>query len=56
MDSVYDHFLFCTLLYLWIPIVPCPYYSFLLVYAGKYLYEMYLNNEQCGHKINQLGC
>ena len=33
-----------------------PSYSLLLVYEGKYLYDAYLNNEQCEHKCNQLGC
>ena len=34
-----------TVLYLWVPIVLCPSYSLLLVYAGKYLYDVHLNNE-----------
>ena len=46
MGSVYGHFLFCTILYLRVPIILCPCYSFSLVYAGKHLYEKYLNNEQ----------
>ena len=45
MDSIYDHFLFCTILYLRVPIAPCPRYSFSLVYVDKHLYEKYLNNE-----------
>ena len=56
MDSVYGHFLFCIVLYLWVPIVLYPCYSFLLVYSSKHLYEMYLNTEQYEHKSNQLGC
>ena len=54
MGSVYDHFLFCTILYLWVPIVPRPSYSLLLVYASKHLYDVYLNNEQYEHERNQL--
>ena len=36
------------------PIVPCPCYSFSLVYANKHLYDKYLNNESYEYKSNQL--
>ena len=36
--------LFSTVLYIQVPIVLCPSYSLLPVYANKYLYVMYMNN------------
>ena len=33
-------------MYLRVPVVPCPCYSFSLVYVGKHLYVKYMNNEQ----------
>ena len=31
-------------------------HSLLLVYVGKYFYDVHLNNEYYEHKCNQLGC
>ena len=45
--------MFCTISYLRVPIVPCPYHSFSLVYADKHLYEKYLNYEQYENNCNQ---
>ena len=52
--SVYGHFLLCTIMYLRVPIVPCSYYSVLLVYTDEHLYDKYLNNEPYENKSNQL--
>ena len=35
-------------------IVPCTYYSFLLVYAGKHLYEKYMNKDQYAYENKNL--
>ena len=46
--------LFSNELYLHVPIVLPPSHSLLLVYAGKYLYDVYLNNEPYENKSNHL--
>ena len=48
--------LFNIVLYLHVPIVLLPSHSLLLVYVGKYLYDVYLNNEPYENKSNHLGC
>ena len=48
--------MFNTVPYFQVPIVLRPSHSLLLVYADKYLYDVYLNNEPYEHISNQLRC
>ena len=43
-----------ALLYCTVPTVPCPCYSFLLVYADKHLYEKYTNKDRYAYENKNL--
>ena len=48
--------LYCIILYLRVPTVLCTYYSFLLVYACKHLYEKHMNKDQYAYENKNLRC